>query len=141
MKRLIFVPCQRKFPFSCFLVYFTLFQSRLKLMYSSACGIQFLHYSFCQQSFKQCRNSVVNVLRFAKIVHLAKEPRAMNKNFTRDDSLASICFILQSQKLYNQRIHNVTDQPEKTTSDISRSHHWFPREMKSEKRVSAEITY
>ena len=32
----------------------------------------------------------------------------MNKNFTRDDSLASICFILQSQKLYNLRIHNVT---------------------------------
>lgn len=36
------------FAFSCFLFYFTLFQSRLKLMYSSVCGIQFLHYSFCQ---------------------------------------------------------------------------------------------
>lgn len=138
MKRLIFVPCQRKFPISCFLVYFTLFQSRLKLMCSSACGIQFLHYSFCQQSFKHCRNSV-DLRRL--YIQQNQEPREINKNFTRDDSLASICFILQSQKLYNLHIHNVTDQPEKTTSDTSRSHHWVLREMKSEKRVSAEITY
>ena len=100
---------------------------------------------FCIILFVSSRLNIVKIpLLFCHLrilyIQQNEEPRAMNTKLTLDDSLVSICFILKSQKLHNLHIHNVISLW-KQPATFHESHHWFPREMPSEKRVSAEIPY